>query len=153
MSRWPMGEADIERLISARPPGLQPVRGGQANGEHLMEKAVRTLATTTAISTDDPDSAFVLAYDASRYAATALLAQQGLRPTTSGGHYAVEIALRAQFGSGFRSFGALRRRRNELEYPTGPGETTTPGEAVTAITDAEHLLRAAQQLLPTLSIF
>ena len=95
----------------------------------------------------------MLAYDAARYAATALLAQQGLRPTTSGGHYVVEVALRAQFGDGFRSFGAMRRRRNELEYPTGPGETTTPGEAVTAITDAEHLLRAAQQLLPTLSIF
>ena len=37
------------------------------------------------------DSAFVLAYDAARYAARALLAQQGLRPTTSGGHYVVEV--------------------------------------------------------------
>ena len=29
--------------------------------------------------------------DAARYAARALLAQQGLRPTTSGGHYVVEV--------------------------------------------------------------
>lgn len=153
MSRWPIGEADIERLITARPPDLQHVRGGQAHGEHLLDKAVRTLATAVAISTDDPDSCFVLAYDASRYAATALLAQQGLRPTTSGGHYAVDIALRAQFGSGFRSFGALRRRRNELEYPSGPGETTTEAEALQAIEDATGIVRAARQLLPTLGLF
>ena len=76
-----------------------------------------------------------------------------LRPTTSGGHYAVEVALRAQFGDGFRPFGAMRRRRNELEYPSVPGETTTHDEARKAIQDAEGLLLAAQQLLPTLSIF
>ncbi|WP_407344256.1 hypothetical protein [Pengzhenrongella phosphoraccumulans] len=151
MSRWPRGEAEIEQLIASKQ--LQQVAGGQANGKHLLERAARTVATASEIAQDDPDSAFVLAYDATRYAATTLLAQQGLRPTTSGGHYVVEVALRAQFGDGFRSFGAMRRRRNELEYPTGPGETTTPGEAVTAISDAEHLLRAAQQLLPTLSSF
>jgi len=105
------------------------------------------------IAQDDPDSAYVLAYDAARYSATALLARQGLRPTTSGGHYAVELAVRAQFGDGFRAFGAMRRRRNELEYPGGPGETTTPDEAGTAITDAGRLHRAAQQLLATLPIF
>jgi len=65
----------------------------------------------------------------------------------------IEVALRAQFGDGFRPFGAMRRRRNELEYPTGPGETTTHDEAQRAIQDAEALLQAAQQLLPTLSIF
>jgi hypothetical protein len=47
----------------------------------------------------------------------------------------------------------MRRRRNELEYPTGPGETTTHDEAQKAIQDAKGLLLAAQQLLPTLSIF
>lgn len=44
----------------------------------------------------------------------------GTPTATSGGHYAVEVALRAQFGEGFRPFGAMRRRRNELEYPSGP---------------------------------
>ena len=151
MSRWPRGEAEVEQLIAAKQ--LQRVVGGQANGEHLMEKAARTVATAGEIARDDPDSAYVLAYDAARYSATALLAQQGLRPTTSGGHYVVEVALRAQFGDGFRGFGAIRRRRNELEYPSGPGETTTKLEARKAIQDAEGLLLAAQQLLPTLSIF
>ena len=151
MSRWPRGEAEIEQLIVSKQ--LQRVVGGQANGEHLLEKAARTLATASEIAQGDPDSAYVLAYDAARYSATALLAQQGLRPTTTGGHYAVEVALRAQFGDGFRAFGAMRRRRNELEYPSGPGETTSPEEADKAITDAGRTHRAAQQLLAMLPIF
>jgi len=38
--------------------------------------------------------------NAARIACIALLAQQGMRATTNGGHYAVE----AQFGEGFRPF-------------------------------------------------
>ena len=151
MSRWPRGEAEIEQLIANKQ--LQQVIGGQVNGAHLLQKASRTLETAGEIADQDPDSAYVLAYDAARYSGTAILAHQGLRPTTSGGHYVVEVALRAQFGDGFRPFGAMRRRRNELEYPTGPGETTTHDEAQRAVQDAEALLQAAQQLLPTLSIF
>jgi hypothetical protein len=151
MSRWSRGEAQIENLIADKQ--LQQVIGGQANGAHMLQKASRTLETAGEIADQDPDSAYVLAYDAARYAGTAILAHQGLRPTTSGGHYVVEVALRAQFGDGFRPFGAMRRRRNELEYPTGPGETTTYAEAQRAIQEAEGLLQAAQQLIPTLSIF
>ena len=151
MSRWPTGEAEIERLIANNQ--LQQVIGGQENGAHLLQKASRTLETAGEVADQDPDSAYVLAYDAARYAGTAILAQQGLRPTTSGGHYVIEVALRVQFGDGFRPFGAMRRRRKELEYPTGPGETTTHDEAQRAIQDAEALLQAAQQLLPTQTIF
>lgn len=151
MSRWPCGEAEVERLIAGKQ--LQKVVGGPANGAHLVEKAARTLTTAGEISAKDPDSAYVLAYDAARYSGTALLAQQGLRPTTLGGHYAVEVALRAQFRDGFRPFGAMRRRRNELECPHGPGETTTADEAGTAIADVERLHQAARRLLPTLSLF
>jgi hypothetical protein len=100
MSRWPRGEAQIEQLIATKQ--LQQVIGGQANGAHLLQKASRTLATAGEIADQDPDSAYVLAYDAARYSGTAILAHQGLRPTTSGGHYAVEVALRAQFGDRFR---------------------------------------------------
>ena len=46
----------------------------------LLAKARRTLATAESVAPSDPDSAFVLAHDAARYAATALLAHQGLRP-------------------------------------------------------------------------
>jgi hypothetical protein len=46
-----------------------------------------------------------------------------------------------------------RRQRDELEYPSGPGETTTPEEADKAIADAGRIHSAAQQLLATLPIF
>ena len=57
-----MGEAEIEKLIAER--HLQKVQGGRANGEHLIEKAARTLTTAAGIADDDPDNAYVLAYDA-----------------------------------------------------------------------------------------
>ena len=100
-----------------------------------------------------PDSAFVLAYDAARQACTGLLAQQGLRPTTSGGHYAVEESVRAQFGTVLRPFGALRRRRNELEYPTDPADEATATEATDGIQAAAELIEAAAKILPNLGFF
>ena len=151
MTRWPRGEREIEQLIQIK--ALQRVLGAQADGTHLLEKAARTLATATAIRDRDADSAFLLAYDATRYCGTALLAHQGLRPTMTGGHYAVEVALRAPFGEGFKAFGTLRRRRNELEYPSVPVEVTTPAEVEAAIADARRFLGAANMLLPKLSIF
>lgn len=80
------------------------------------------------------------------------LAQQGLRPTSRGGHYAVERAVRAQFGAGFRPFGTLRRRRNELEYPGAVDEEADVGEAEEAVSAANALLHAAAKLLPNLDL-
>jgi len=99
MARWKRGEAEVEALVVAG--DLQKLTGEAASGERLLAKAAVTLETARSAVERDPDSAFVLAYDAARQALTALLAHQGLRPTTKGGHYAVERAVRAQFGPGF----------------------------------------------------
>jgi hypothetical protein len=115
MARWKRGEAEVEALIAAG--DLQQLTGDAADGERLLTKAAVMLETAGTAIERDPDSAFVLAYDSARQALTGLLAHQGLRPTTKGDHYALERAVRAQFGPDFRQFGALRRRRNELEYP------------------------------------
>lgn len=151
MARWKRGESEVEALLAASE--LQKLTGAAANGERLLEKAMVTLTTARSAVETDPDSAFVLAYDAARQALTALLAHQGLRPTTKGGHYAVEQAVRAQFGPGFRQFGALRRRRNELEYPERPGDDATRDEANEAIDNAEAIVSAAQGLLDQLGLF
>ncbi|MFF0312087.1 HEPN domain-containing protein [Streptosporangium sp. NPDC004379] len=140
----------MEHLLAQR--RLQKIGGSAADGTEWLERARRTLRTAQAI-TADPDSAFILAYDAARHACTALLAHQGLRPTTAGGHYVVEEVLRAQFGDAFRSFGALRRRRNEIEYPMRPGDDVEQGEAAAAITAAGLLIDAAGELMPSLSLF
>lgn len=151
MARWMRGESEVEALISSGE--LQKLSGEAANGERLLQKASVTLQTARSAITSDPDSAFVLAYDASRQALTALLAHQGLRPTTRGGHYAVDQAVRAQFGSGFRQFGALRRRRNELEYPERLGDDATNEEASEAVKNADAIITAAQGLLAQLGLF
>jgi hypothetical protein len=93
MTRWSRGEASIERQLGAGE--LQAVRGAQANGEPWLVKASRTVDTAAGLIAVDPTSAITLAYDAARFAAMAVLAQQGLRATTKGGHIAVDDAVRA----------------------------------------------------------
>jgi hypothetical protein len=58
--------------------------------------------------------------------AASLLEAQGLRATSRGGHLAVQEAVIAQFsttGRAVRSFGRIRRARNNFEYP----RSDTPG--------------------------
>ncbi len=151
MSRWQGGEADIERLLAGG--DLQAVTGAAANGEQWLSKARRTLNTATGAADTDPDSAFTLAYDAARFACTALLAQQGLRATTRGGHYAVEVAVRSQFDGTFDLFGGLRRQRNDIEYPMIVAAQLTPADAQSAIALATELIDAAEKLRPHLGLF
>jgi HEPN domain-containing protein len=151
MSRRQGGEADIERLLAGGE--LQAVAGAMANGEQWLSKAHRTLNTATAAAETDPDSAFTLAYDAARFACTALLAQQGLRATTRGGHYAVEVAGRSQFDGTFDRFGGLRRQRNDIEYPMIVAGQLTPADARSAITLATEMIGAAEKLRPHLGPF
>ena len=127
--------------------------GAAADGTPLLDQARKTAATAAGLVSSDAYSAYVLAYDAARFACIALLAQQGLRATTSGGHYAVEQAVRAQFGDGFRPFGTLRRRRNELEYPHLPSDAAIPEEAEQAAGTAQMIITVAGKLLPQLSFF
>ena len=151
MTGWTPGAPVIERLLEER--RLERVLGAQADGSPWLDRARQTIAAAGAIEQASPDSAFVLAYDGARQACTALLAQQGLRPTTSGGHYAVEESVRAQFGTIMRPFGALRRRRNELEYPLDPADKASAAETADGIRAATELIDAAAKILPNLSLF
>jgi hypothetical protein len=151
MPKWARGVAEVEQLVARG--DLERVSGAAADGTPLLEQARKTAATAAGLVSSDAYSAYVLAYDAARFACIALLAQQGLRATTSGGHYAVEQAVRAQFGDGFRPFGAFRRRRNELEYPHLPSDTATSEEAEQAAATAQRLIAAAGKLLPQLFFF
>jgi hypothetical protein len=49
--------------------------------------------------------------------------------------------------------GALRRRRNEIEYPQRPGEALDPDEAPGAIAQADAIVTAATRLVPQLTPF
>ena len=151
MGRWERGALEIADLLSSGE--LQKITGEAANGEPLIGKAALTIETARTAIGRDPDSAFVLAYDAARQALTGVLAHQGLRPTVRGGHYAVERAILAQFGVGFREFGGLRRRRHELEYPERPGDGATVDEAQEAVQNSQSIITAAEGLIGQLGFF
>jgi hypothetical protein len=106
----------------------------------------------------DPAVAYALAYDAARKASTAVLAHQGLRPTTRGGHIAVIDAAEAQFPgvSGLRSLDRLRRRRHQAEYPDpGNYDPVTVDEANEAIDVAVGAVDSSRRLIerPEIGMF
>jgi len=149
--RWSTGEATVERLIAAG--HIERVLGAQADGDSWLERARRSLDAARVLARPAPDSSVVLAYDAARQACMAALAQQGLRPTTAGGRYAIEEIIRAQFGPVLRAFGGLRRRRNELEYPLYPTEQANADEALETLKTAAEIIEAVAKLLPSLGFF
>ncbi len=151
MSRWGIGEAVVDELVKGG--HLQQVAGSAANGEGWLDKAATTLDSARSLVDLDPSSAYVLGYDAARQACVGLLAQQGLRPTTAGGHYAVEQAVVAQFRDAFTVFGSLRRGRNRIEYPTNPTDETTSDEVTEALDAVAAMIDQASKLLPNLGLF
>jgi hypothetical protein len=71
---------------------------------------------------DNPKRAYESIYDAARMALTAVLENEGLRPTSRGGHIAPYAAVSAQLdppmGAALKPFDRMRRTRNRSEYPS-----------------------------------
>lgn len=61
--------------------------------------------------------------------------------------------MRAQFGDGFRDFVWMRRRRNEIEYPSTPDVSVTDAELRDAIAATRTMIDHATELLPNLGVF
>lgn len=140
MARWRKGEEQVAHLIEQR--HLQRVVADPEIVGALLASARRHVESARQTAGNDPEAAYSLAYDAARKSATALLAHQGLRPTTSGGHIAVVDVIRAQFPGvpGLASLDRLRRRRNQAEYPDPKGyDPVTAAEAEEAIETQMHL--------------
>lgn len=131
---WQPGRERIADLLQAAE--LERVTADRSIAERLLGDASRHLATATAASSSgDLSGAYQLAYDAFRKSAASLLAVQGLRATSRGGHVAIQEAVLAQFGATvrvFRSFSRIRRARNSFEYPS----TVAPGPSTDDVTDA-----------------
>jgi hypothetical protein len=108
---WQPGRDKVIELLTAAE--LEQVTADHRVARLLLDDAGRHLATAAAgLSSGDMSGAYQLAYDALRKSAASLLAAQGLRATSRGGHIALQEAARAQFGStvkAFRSFGRIRR--------------------------------------------
>jgi uncharacterized protein (UPF0332 family) len=125
-----------------------------ADGGGFLRQARQSLTSAECLADKHPAPVYTLAYTAARQALTALLIQQGLRVTSKGGHSALSDAIIAQFGEGFELFDAMRRRRNQIEYPESPRDLqVSKGEALEAIEYARLVVREADNLLPKLKIW
>jgi hypothetical protein len=145
---WERGREEIERLLSAGE--ISRVAPSELVARRLLADADAHVGLARKGADDDPSGALQLGYDAARKASAALLAVQGLRATTSGGHIAVVGAVRAQFGLPvFGRINRLRRRRNETEYPAEDSPGVTTDDARQAIAIATDAIAAATQLLET----
>lgn len=142
---WSQGRMAIERMLEGGQ--IERVPPSDNLAQSLIDASNAHLVSAATVLDSDPPGAFQLAYDAARKACAALLAVQGLRPTTTGGHRAVQEAMAEQFGSGFSSLGRLRRQRNDTEYPDVDSPSTTYDDAAHAIEEAGDIVTAAEALL------
>jgi hypothetical protein len=118
--------------------------------DRLLADAGLHLGTAaTAKIAGDLAGAYQLAYDALRKSAAALLAVQGLRSTSRGGHVAVQEAVLAQFGDikALKAFNRMRRARNRLEYPDATTIAPSLDELDDAIASAGAVHAAALSLI------
>ena len=106
---------------------------------------------------DDPTGGYALAYDAARKALTAILENQGLRPTTRGGHLAVVEAVRAQLDPPLtrplRRFNRMRSRRNDAEYPPADAPEISAADVREDLAAAAEFIDIASRVLDDMSPF
>jgi hypothetical protein len=99
---------------------LERVPASREQADNLLAHAANHLRAAEAIVAFDAIGAYQLLYDAARKALVAVLENQGLRPTSRGGHIPVLEAVSAQFGpplgAAVRPYDRMRRRRNQAEY-------------------------------------
>ena len=117
---WERGRERVDELLARGE--LEEVTASEALADRLVREADKHLTAAGQIVAIDEAGAYQLAYDVARKACAALLAQQGLRATTRGGHVAVQDTVQAQFGGrgGMAAFGPIprmRRKRAASEYP------------------------------------
>jgi len=153
--RWNQGREVVERLLGDHQ--LQRVPPSREHADRLINDARRHLTASEAIADLDPAGAYVLAYDAARKALMAVLENQGLRPTTRGGHVAVYEVVRAQLdppmGNELRPFDRMRRQRNNVEYPTSDAPALTADDVREDLTKVDAIVGLAAGVLDQMSPF
>lgn len=152
--KWDQGRAVIERMVADGE--LQRVPASQEQADRLLAQARGHIASAGKVCDDDPAGGYALAYDAARKALTAILENEGLRPTTRGGHLAVYEAVRAQLdppmGRLLRAFNRMRTRRHDAEYPPTNAPEITPQDVredqATALSLIELATRVRDEMSP-----
>lgn len=136
---------------------LERVPPSRENADYLMAQARRNLESAISDCEHNPALAYAALYDAGRLALTVVLENQGLRPTTKGGHVAPYEAVMAQLhppaGPKLRPYDRMRRARHRAECPdfSGPGVTT--GSVRDDLPAAEVIVEICTSVLDEMSPF
>jgi hypothetical protein len=141
MTGWQKGRSEIEQLLANG--DLDSVQPSGDLADRLLDEASAHIATAQSAAGEDPTGALQITHDAARKAAIALLAAQGLRGTTDGGHRAIAAATAAQFDGTFDRLERMRRRRNAAEYPDTDTPEVTDADACDAIDASQRMYDAA----------
>jgi hypothetical protein len=153
--RWNQGREVIDRMIAASE--LQRIPASREHADRLILQARRHLVSADEISDDDPAGGYTLLYDAARKALTAVLENQGLRPTTRGGHLAVYEATRAQLdppmGQVLRPFDRMRRQRHDVEYPPTDAPQISANDVREDAAKARAIVDLSERVLDQMSPF
>lgn len=105
----------------------------------------------------DPTGSFPMAYDASRKAPVAMLINQGLRPTSRGGHIVIEDALRTQLAPPRNEivdrFGWMRSVRTARVYPSFDRRSASAEDAAQAQAPTAQIIEKSEQLLDLMPVY
>lgn len=151
--RWQQGREALDGMIARGE--LERVPPSRDHADVLLSQARRHLASAGAIAASDPAGAYQLLYDAARKALVAVLENQGVRATSRGGHIAVRDAVSAQLdpplGGALRPFDRLRRRRNQVEYPSAGAPGINADEVARDVPKVEQIIDVAARVLDQMS--
>lgn len=85
------GRSHVDKLIADGE--LQRVPANREHADQLLAQAHKDLASAKLLLDANPKRAYESIYDAARMALTAVLENEGLRPTSRGGHSALRGGL------------------------------------------------------------
>ena len=153
--RWNQGRTVIERMLAHGE--LQRVPASRSQADRLLRQAREHLDSAMDICQRDAAGGYAMAYDAARKALTAVLENQGLRPTTRGGHLAVFHAVRAQLdppmGKVVMPFDRMRRRRNDVEYPPTDAPEIAADDVRDEVPKVEAIVQLSERIVDQMSPF
>jgi hypothetical protein len=151
--RCEQGRTEVDGMLANAE--LQRVPASREHADSLIAQAGVHLSSAAAICDQDPPGAYALVYDAARKALTAVLENQGLRPTTRGGHLAAYDAVRAQLdpplGKILRPFDRMRRQRHDSEYPPASAPALTADDVREDIPKATEIISLSERVLDEMS--
>ena len=153
--RWNPGRATIDQMLSARQ--LQRVPASREHADRLVMEARELLVAAAEVQGRAPEGAYGMLYDAARKALTAILENQGLRPTTKGGHIAPYDAVVAQLdppmGKIVHPFNWLRIQRNDMQYPAAETPPISPADVQRDLPRAREIINLAERVLDQMDVF